>query len=862
MPDANSQSIDFKYIAATALSRARSLLPQLVPNGRFERDEYVALNPSRADKSLGSFKINSRTGLWDDFAIGAKGNDIIGWYAHAYGLKLCEAARRIAEKLGISTMRSDGSKGNNTKPPPKIYPYGEEGPPVGQNEIRRHYYPKNGGPKLKVKIKKRDGTWTTCYRRLQNGKPVGWQFKKPAGFSATPYFNKVRGSKNIFWPEGERDADTLDKLKLSVFTFGGTGDGLPNGTDHYLELLKHTKRPVVITTDNDVPGRAHAQKKAKLAHTCGIKHIRIFDPATVWPECPEGGDVTDWFKKCGGTREKLIEIVDALPDWQPSANDDDTSTTDDDAGPSWDYPDLSLLDDRRGELPPFPLDVLSATWQVWATNAAHGAGTAVDHVVVPLFGVAASLIGTARRLKASASWTQPLTLWTAIVGYSGTGKTPGLDVSHRALARVEHNRKHLIGELRRAHERKTESAKTAKKQWQERVREAVEAGRQTPDMPADAEVPDAFEAPRLFVSNATIEKLAVLLLARPQGMLLICDELAGLFLNMSRYSGGTDREFWLEAWNGNPHRVERLNRPPVDVEHLLVGLTGGFQPDKLDRSFEGDADGIYARVLFSWPTEAPYRPLTDSVEEIEPEFENALTKLINLAEFEEEKLIIRYATLAPDARNTLEEFRRLMYRKKDGLDGRERDWWAKTPAHVLRLAGTLAYLDWAMESVGTTTPAPTTIDARFVASAARLVVDYFWPHARCALRLIGLTDDNAKARKVLRWLRAELGPEDEVSLQDIRRSALGQSLDATATRNLIDDLVKAGWLREVPTVNSGGRPRYRWQISPLLWNAESAGSAESRSEGSGQTLSALSALSAPVQKNTRSGDQEEATWTV
>ena len=291
----------------------------------------------------------------------------------------------------------------------------------------------------------------------------------------------------------------------------------------------------------------------------------------MWPECPEGGDVTDWFEKCGGTREKLIEIVDALPDWQPSANDDDTSTTDDDAGPSWDYPDLSLLDDRRGELPPFPLDVLSATWQEWATNAAHGAGTAVDHVVVPLFGIAASLIGTARRLKASASWTQPLTLWTAIVGYSGTGKTPGLDVSHRALARVERNRKHLIGELRRAHERKTESAKTAKKQWQERVREAVEAGRQTPDMPADAEVPDAFEAPRLFVSNATIEKLAVLLLARPQGMLLICDELAGLFLNMSRYSGGTDREFWLEAWNGNPHRVERLNRPPVDVEHVHQG---------------------------------------------------------------------------------------------------------------------------------------------------------------------------------------------------------------------------------------------------------------------------------------------------
>jgi hypothetical protein len=459
--------------------------------------------------------------------------------------------------------------------------------------------------------------------------------------------------------------------------------------------------------------------------------------------------------------------------------------------------------------------VLSAIWQEWATNAAHGAGTALDHVVVPLFGIAASLIGTARRLKASTSWTQPLTLWTAVVGYSGAGKTPGLDVSQRALARIERNRKRLIGELRRAHERKTESAKIAKKQWQEKVREAVEAGRKAPDMPADAEVPEAFEAPRLFVSNATIEKLAVLLLARPQGMLLICDELAGLFLNMSRYSNGTDREFWLEAWNGNPHRVERLNRPPVDVEHLLVGLTGGFQPDKLDRSLKGDADGIYARVLFSWPTEAPYRALTDTVEEIEPEFENALTKLINLAEFEEEKLVIRYATLSPDARNILEEFRRLMHQKKDGFDGRERDWWVKTPAHVLRLAGTLAYLDWAMEPFGT--PAPTTIEARFVAAAVRLVIDYFWPHARAALRQIGLTEHHARERKVLRWLRAERGPDAEVSVEDIRVNALGRTGDAKGARELIDMLVKARWLRKAPTANARGRPPQRWQINPRLW---------------------------------------------
>src|SRR5260221_8998037 len=82
-------------------------------------------------------------------------------------------------------------------------------------------------------------------------------------------------------------------------------------------------------------------------------------------------------------------------------------------------------------------------------------------------------------------------------------------------------------------------------------------------------------------------------------------------LNMSRYSGGQDNEFWLEAWNGNPYIVERMGRDPICVEYLLVGVVGGFQPDKLSRSLKGDLDGMYARVLFSWPSEPPYRPLTN-----------------------------------------------------------------------------------------------------------------------------------------------------------------------------------------------------------------------------------------------------------
>ena len=95
---------------------------------------------------------------------------------------------------------------------------------------------------------------------------------------------------------------------------------------------------------------------------------------------------------------------------------------------------------------------------------------------------------------------------------------------------------------------------------------------------------------------------------------------------MSRYSSGTDREFWLEAWNGGPFTVERISREPIKVDHLLVGMAGGFQPDKLARRFDGDHDDLYGRVIFAWPTEPPYRELVNDVAEVEPEIVNALSR--------------------------------------------------------------------------------------------------------------------------------------------------------------------------------------------------------------------------------------------
>ena len=108
---------------------------------------------------------------------------------------------------------------------------------------------------------------------------------------------------------------------------------------------------------------------------------------------------------------------------------------------TWAEPDGALLDDSRGELPDLPVEALPASLRDWLLRAARGAGVTPAHVAVPLLGIASSLIGTARRVRACRSWSEALSMWVAVVGVSGTGKTPGIDVSRRVLSEIERARK-------------------------------------------------------------------------------------------------------------------------------------------------------------------------------------------------------------------------------------------------------------------------------------------------------------------------------------------------------------------------------------------------------------------------------------
>ncbi len=96
-----SKRLDFDRINAAALAALPAILARILPSGKAQYREWVALNPRRADKNLGSFKINRFNGKWCDFATGDRGGDPISLVAYVEGVSQGEAARLLAQMLGL-----------------------------------------------------------------------------------------------------------------------------------------------------------------------------------------------------------------------------------------------------------------------------------------------------------------------------------------------------------------------------------------------------------------------------------------------------------------------------------------------------------------------------------------------------------------------------------------------------------------------------------------------------------------------------------------------------------------------------------------------------------------------------------------
>ena len=286
--------MNYEAIANAALSRSDSIVTSLFPQGKRQGDEYVAINPKRPDKSLGSFSINLRTGKWGDFATGDSGGDLVSLLAYRDGCSQSEAAKRLADKLGVTGDNNTAKPDRDTWQPITPVPANAPSPP--------EKHPRYGKPAMRWLYRDEQEQplfWVYRFEFPDTVKkeilPVtygvgGWHFKGLA--APRPLYNlhllALHPAAIVIVCEGEKAADAASQL-LPLPEYVVTTS--PNGSNAATKVnwKPLAGRRVVIWPDNDEPGKKYAEMAASLLPDSQVSIIDL----EVFGTNKEGWDAAD-----------------------------------------------------------------------------------------------------------------------------------------------------------------------------------------------------------------------------------------------------------------------------------------------------------------------------------------------------------------------------------------------------------------------------------------------------------------------------------------------------------------------------------------------------------------------------------------
>jgi Protein of unknown function (DUF3987) len=445
--------------------------------------------------------------------------------------------------------------------------------------------------------------------------------------------------------------------------------------------------------------------------------------------------------------------------------------------------DISILEDKRGAVPPFPLDLLPQPWRDWVSDTASSAGAPADYVVQAVLAALAGLCGAGAAVRITPGWSEPMVLWQAVVGEASSGKSSALASMRRLLGSIEAERRMHDDVRQEAHA--------------ERVKEAGSR--------------DAFVRSQVVVADTALETIAEIVSGNPRGVILWRDEPAWLAQLGDAGNDGGDRARWLEAWNaGSVTLKRRTDKSSLRLERFPVSILATTPPDGLKGALEEGGEGPAARFLYAWPGPQPYWPLANGRIAKDDDALRMLRRLSRLARTPDDPLVL---TLDQRGVEAFDGFLAGLHADRRRTEGLEAAWLGKGWSTVARLAGALELLAWS----GTDAPGlPGHIGREQVEAAAALWTGYFRPHARAVFDRAAPSSFDHQVRRAARWLK-EAGAT-VVSREDIRRRALGQALTASATDQVFYRLHFLGFVRpDLCDDREGpGRPAKRWRVNPAL----------------------------------------------
>ena len=590
----------------------------------------------------------------------------------------------------------------------------------------------------------------------------------------------LAGANRVYVCEGEKAAGAVKALGL-VATTSPHGCGSPGKADWQPLAAKE----VIILPDNDSAGRKYAETVAAiLAKLTPAPVVKVVD----LPDLPDHGDAADFVAARDGTDAvELRRIVNTL------ANEAE--------------PLIATCPAAPERFERFPVDALPEPLRRFVAAAAKAIGCDSSYVALPILTAIAAAIGNTRRIQLKRGWTAPAILWVAVVGESGTAKTPAFKLAMRPIRERQRRALECHAEAIRQYEADLARYEKALTEWK-RDKNTAEEPPEKPETP---------QAERFVVSDTTVEALAPLLLANPRGLLLARDELAGWIGSFDRYTGGkggADAAHWLSMHNGESIIVDRKTGNPrtIYVPQAAACVCGGIQPAILHRALgiEHRESGLAARLLLTCPprkakrwTEADIDPTAEA--EIARQFDRLYELQAIVGDDGEPRPAV--VGMTPEAKAVWKAYYNDHAQEQADLAGELSAAWSKLEEYVARLALVIHFARWAADDP--TLANADVVDAASMASGIGLAT-WFKGETRRVYALLGESDEDRERRRLVEWLdrRGEAATPREVQMGCRWLRAPG------AAEAALEQLAKAGLGNWKPTPpGRRGHPTRRFELS-------------------------------------------------
>lgn len=480
---------------------------------------------------------------------------------------------------------------------------------------------------------------------------------------------------------------------------------------------------------------------------------------------------------------------------------------------------------------PFPTHLLPGTVGRYVQAASDAIGCDASFVALPLLASLARAIGNSRVIRLKRTWTEPAILWAAVIGKSGTHKTPSLQAAMKFLDRKQSESIASNIEALRRYEAEIAEYTRSYEAWKKSKSEELPPWK-----------PEPPTCTRYTTSDCTIEALAALLAVQFDGLLVSRDELAGWLGGIAEYKGGkgSDLGHWLACWSAQPLTVDRKTGTTkmIHVPRAAVSLIGGIQPAVLKAAIgrEHMQDGLCARLLMAMPDPKPV-VWTDA--EIDADVEQAMSqvfeRLIELEpagaagfdDFDDEAGEPEPfpLDLTPEAKTVWVKYFNRHRAELADLDDDLAAAWSKLEAYTARFALIFQLCTFADGDAA----AGHAVDQRSMEAAIELT-DWFGHEAKRVYGMFVETAEDRDQRDLVDWIERRGGTTTVRDLQMTLRQYRPKGKAEAALEALVDS-----GLAHRETVRTGRRPRTDYVLTtaptPTL-SRESAVSANNVGVGS------------------------------